>query len=91
VPHFAIDSSNAEPGDEPCTHLTHPERGDPIDALVASLGRRAAETAAVDHVAGPGPPSRDVAERAAWIVARRRTERDRLEHTPPGIGLAAGR
>jgi hypothetical protein len=83
--------ANPEPGDEPCTHLTHPERGDPIDALVASLGRRAAETAAVDHVAGPGPPSRDVAERAAWIVARRRTERDRLEHTPPGIGLAAGR
>jgi ATP-dependent exoDNAse (exonuclease V) alpha subunit len=83
--------ANLEPGDEPCTHLTHPERGNPLDALVASLGRRAAETAAIDHVVGPAPPSRDVAERAAWIVARRRAEREKLEHTAPGIGLAAGR
>jgi ATP-dependent exoDNAse (exonuclease V) alpha subunit len=83
--------ANPEPGDEPCTHLTHPERGDPLDALVASLGRRAAETAAIDHVVGPPPPSRDVADRAAWIVARRRAERDQPGHTAPGIGLVAGR
>jgi hypothetical protein len=83
--------ANPEPGDEPCTHLTHPERGDPLDALVASLARRAAETAAIDHVVGPAPPSSDVAERAAWIVARRRTEHEKLEHTTPRIGLVIGR
>jgi hypothetical protein len=83
--------TNAEHGDEPCTHLTHPERGDPLDALVASLGRRAAETAAIDQAIGPPPPSRDVAARAAWIVARRRAERDQPEHTAPSIGLVAGR
>jgi ATP-dependent exoDNAse (exonuclease V) alpha subunit len=83
--------ANPEPGDEQCTHLTHPERGDPVDVLVASLARRAAETAAIDHVAGPAPPSSDVADRAAWIIARRQAERDQLELTPPGIGLAAGR
>ena len=83
--------ANPEPGDEQCTHLTHPEPGDPLDALVASLGRRAAETAAIDHVVGRGPPSRDVAERAAWIVARRRAEHENLEHTTPGIGLVTGR
>jgi hypothetical protein len=45
--------ANLEPGDEPCTHLTHPERGDAIDPLVASLGRRAAQIAAIDHAIGP--------------------------------------
>jgi hypothetical protein len=83
--------ANPEPSDEPCTHLTHPERGDPVDALVASLAHRAAESAAIDHIVGPAPPSRDVAERAAWIVARRRAEREKREHETPGIGLAAGR
>jgi ATP-dependent exoDNAse (exonuclease V) alpha subunit len=83
--------ANPTSADEQCTHLTHPERGDPIDVLVASLGRRAAENPAIDHAAGPPPPSRDVAERAAWIVARRRAERDGLGQTPPGIGLTAGR
>jgi hypothetical protein len=80
-----------EPGNEQCTHLTHPERQDPVDTLVASLGRNAAETAAIDHVVGPPPPSSDVADRVAWIVARRRAERDKPEHTPPGIGLTANR
>jgi hypothetical protein len=83
--------ANPEPGDEQCTHLTHPERGNPIDALAASLARRAAETAAIDHVAGPPPPSSDVADRAAWIIARRQAEHDQLELTTPGIGLTAGR
>jgi hypothetical protein len=83
--------ANPEPGNEQCAHLTHPERGDPIDALVASLARRAAETAAIDHVVARGPPSSDVAERAAWIVARRRAEHENLEHTTPGIGLVTGR
>ncbi|MEA2057792.1 MAG: hypothetical protein U9O63_03665 [Actinomycetota bacterium] len=83
--------ANPEPGEEPRTHLTHPERGDPVDALVASLARRAAESAAIDQAIGPPPPSRDVADRAAWIIARRRAERDELGQTPRGIGLAAGR
>jgi hypothetical protein len=83
--------ANPDGGDGPCTHLTRSERGDPIDGLVASLDRRAAETAAIDHVVGPAPPSRDVPERVTWIVARRRAERNQPEHTPPGIGLAAGR
>ena len=73
-------------------------------SLVASLGRRAAKTAAVDHTAGerpsvsadidtlgPPPSSSDLAERVTWIVARRRAERNQPEHTAPGIGLAAGR
>jgi hypothetical protein len=80
-----------EPGNHQCTHLTHPEREDPVDTLIASLGRNAAETAAIDHIAGPAPPSSNVAERIDWIVAPRQAETNRLEHTSPGIGLTASR
>jgi len=83
--------ANPTSADEPCTHLTHPEPGDPLDTLAASLSRRTAGNAAIDHVVGPPPPSRDVAARATWIVARRRAERDQPEQTTPGIGLTAGR
>jgi dihydroxyacetone kinase len=76
-----------------------------LDALTASLARSAKQTAAIDHVAGGkasvgmgihggvglAPPSRDVAERVAWIVARHRAEHDQLERRPPGAELAAGR
>ncbi len=96
--------ANPEPDDHQCTHLTHEDRRGALDALTASLGRRAAQTAAIDSLAGerpsvgadidtlgPPPPSSDVAERAAWIVAQRRAERDELEHTAPEIELAAER
>ena len=96
--------ANPKPHHQQCTHLTHPERRDPLDALTASLGRRAAQTAAIDHFAGgrpsdnadidtlgPPPPSSDLLERVAWIVARRRAERDQLERRQPGVELAAGR
>jgi hypothetical protein len=96
--------ANPEHDDEVCTHLTHPERRDAHDTLTASLGRSAAQTAAIDQYAegrpsvgaaidplGPPPPSSDVAERVAWIVARRHAERDEPEHQQPGIQLASGR
>ncbi len=83
--------ANPEPGDEQCTHLTHPHRRDPLHALTASLGRSSTQTAAIDHFVGSAPPSSDVIHRVAWIVARRRAEGDQLERTPPGIELAAER
>ncbi len=83
--------ANPEPGDERCTHLTHLEPKDPLDALTASLGQSSAHAAAIDHFAGSAPPSSEVLERVAWIVARRRAERDQIERTPPGIELAAER
>ena len=96
--------AHPEPDDELCAHLTHPEPRDALDALTAALGRSSTQTAAVDHLAernssvgvdidplGPPPPSSDVAERVAWIVARRRAERDEPERQQPGIQLASGR
>jgi ATP-dependent exoDNAse (exonuclease V) alpha subunit len=80
-----------EPGDEQCTHLTHPDPGDGLDALIASLGRSAAEAAAIDHTTGPGMPNGDDADRVDLIVARIRSQRDAQRRGPPGIGLAAGR
>ncbi len=55
--------------DHQCTHLTHLEGGDVLDALTASLGRSSTQTAAVDQYAGSPPSSSDIAERVAWIVA----------------------
>ncbi|MCH7901784.1 MAG: AAA family ATPase, partial [Acidobacteria bacterium] len=96
--------ADPEPDDEQCTHLTHEDRRDALDALAASLGRSSAHVAAIDHFAGgrpsvgadidtlgPPPSSSDVAERVAWIVARRRAERDEPERQQPGIQLASGR
>ena len=96
--------ADPKPHHEQCTHLTHPEQRDPLDALTASLGRSSAQTAAIDRFAGgrpsvgadidtlgPPPPSSDVLERVAWIVARRRAERDQLERRQPGVELAVGR
>ncbi len=80
-----------EPSDEHCTHLTHEDRRNALDALTSSLGRSSAHAAAIDHVAGSVPPGGDVAERVAWIVAQRRAEREELERTPPDIELAAER
>ena len=77
--------------DRQCTHLTHPEPRDALDALTASLGRSSARTAAIDHLTGTAPPNSDAAERVAWIVARRRAEQNELERTPPDIELAAER
>ncbi len=80
-----------EPSDEHCTHLTHEDRRNALDALTTSLGRSSAHAAAIDHVAGSAAPGGDVAERVAWIVAQRRAEREELERTPPDIELAAER
>ena len=83
--------ANPEPSDEHCTHLTRPEGGEVLDALTASLGRSSAHAAAIDHFAWSAAPGGEVAERVAWIIARRRAERDELERTPPDIELAAER
>ena len=80
-----------EPSDEHCTHLTHEDRRNALDALTVSLGRSSAHAAAIDHVAGSAAPGGYVAERVAWIVAQRRAEREELERTPPDIDLAAER
>ena len=80
-----------EPGDQQCTHLTHPEPRDPLDALAASLDRSSTQTAAVDQIAASPPPSTDVNDRVAWIVAQRRAERGQPQRRPPRIELASGR
>jgi conjugative relaxase-like TrwC/TraI family protein len=90
--------ANPEPDDEGCTHLTHKDRRDTLEVLTVSLGRNAVQTAAIDHIAerrpspgvdidplGPPPPSNDVTERVAWIVARRAAERNELEHRQRGV------
>ncbi|MGB5381026.1 MAG: MobF family relaxase [Acidimicrobiia bacterium] len=83
--------ANPTAGDQECIHVTHPERRDPVDGLTASLDRSTAQTAAVDQIAGTPPPSTDVVEQVAWIVARRHPERDELEPTPAAIETAIGR
>jgi len=83
--------ANPEHADEGCTHLTHPDRREAFDALTTSLDRSSAQTAAIDHFAGSAPPSSDVAERIAWIVARRRAEHDQPERQQTGVKLDVGR
>ena len=78
-----------EPGDQQCTHLTHPEPRDPLDVLSASLGRSSTQTAAIDQIVASDPPSTDIIDRVALIAARRRAERDQPQRRPPGIELAA--
>ena len=84
-------TANPEPADEHCTHLTHGQREDALDELAASLSRSAAQAAAIDLVAESLPPGSDVVEQVAWIVARRRAERDELEPQQPGVEPASGR
>ncbi|MCH8899158.1 MAG: AAA family ATPase [Acidobacteria bacterium] len=83
--------ANPEPGAEPCTHLSHPDRRDPLDALTASLGRSSTQTAAIDQVVGSPPPSSEVLERVAWIVAQRHAAQNQLGRSTHGIKLAAER
>ncbi len=83
--------TNPEPDDELCAHLPHPEPTDALDALTSSLDRSSTQTAAIDHIVGPPPPSSDVAERVAWIVTQRRAERNELERMSSAIELAAER
>ncbi len=93
--------TNPQPADEQCTHLTHQGHHDALDRLTATLNRGSAQTAAIDHPGptltddvdplGPPPPSRDVAARVAWQIAKRQTQRDETERQTPGPDLAAGR
>jgi hypothetical protein len=93
--------TDLEPGDEPCTHITHQGRHDPLDGLTAALNRISTQTAAIDHAGptvtdeidplGPPPPSADVAARIAWQIAKRQTERDSTQRQTPGLDLAVGR
>jgi ATP-dependent exoDNAse (exonuclease V) alpha subunit len=83
--------ADPKPDDEGCTHLTHEDRSDALDALTVSLDRSSAQVAAIDHILGSPPPSSDVAERVAWIAARRTAERERLERMPPDVDLAVER
>jgi hypothetical protein len=90
-----------DPADEQCTHLTHQGQQDPLDELTVALSHSSAQVAAIDHAQpepgddidpfGPPPPSRDIAARAAWLIAKHQSERDAAERQTPGLDLAAGR
>jgi ATP-dependent exoDNAse (exonuclease V) alpha subunit len=80
-----------QPGDDQCTHLTHPDRKGVLNALTRSLGRSSAQDAAIDHLAAAGPPSSNIAERVDWIVAQHQAETNTLDHPRPGIGHATQR
>jgi hypothetical protein len=89
-----------EPEDHECTHLARPDRRDALEVLTASLARSSTQTAAIDQylesssrgdiefLTSP-PPSSDVGERVAWIVAQRRAGRNQLERSTHGIEGAA--
>ncbi|MEE9298302.1 MAG: hypothetical protein V3V29_04625, partial [Acidimicrobiia bacterium] len=76
-----------EPEDEECAHLAHrsPEAATVLERIV---GRTSAQMAGIDHGGhqprhpedldslGPPPPSRDVAARATWLMARRKITQD---------------
>jgi hypothetical protein len=93
--------TNPQPADEQCTHLTHQGHHDALDRLTAALNRGSAQSAAIDHPGpastddidplGPPPPSRDVAARVAWQIAKHQTQRDETERQTPGPDLAVGR
>ena len=80
-----------QPGDDQCTHLTHPDRKGVLNALTRSLGRSSTQDAAIDHLAAAGPPSSNIAERVDWIVAQHQAETNTLDHPRPGIGHATQR
>jgi len=87
--------------DEQCTHLTHQGRHDALERLTSTLNRGSAQVAAIDHPGpaqsddidplGPPPPSRDVAARAAWQIAKRQVERSATQQQATGLDLAVGR
>jgi hypothetical protein len=93
--------TNTEPADEQCTHLTHQGHQDALDRLTADLNHSRARTAAIDHAGptltdhidplGPPPPSRDIAARVDWQIAKRQTQRNETQRQTPGLDLAAGR
>jgi hypothetical protein len=93
--------TNPQHAEEQCTHLTHHGHRDALDTLVAALNRASTQTAAIDHTGlaptgdidpyGPPPPSRDIAARAAWQIAKRQTERAEAERQTPGPDRAVGR
>jgi hypothetical protein len=89
-----------EPEDHECIHLARPDRRDALELLTASLARSSTQTAAIDQyfesssrgdidTLASAPPSSDVAERVAWIVAQRRAEPNQLERSTHGIDVAA--
>jgi ATP-dependent exoDNAse (exonuclease V) alpha subunit len=90
-----------EPGEEQCTHLTHTSQQDALDGFTAALNRGSTQIAASDHAGpeltddldrfGPPPPSRDVAARVAWQVAKRQADRNEASRQRRGLDLAAGR
>ena len=93
--------ANPEPADEHCTHLTHQSPHDQVNSLIAAINRSSTQTAAID-ISDPvhgddidpfsqPPPNSDVADRVAWQIAKRQTERDIAQQETRGIGLAAGR
>ncbi len=93
--------TNPQPADEQCTHLTHPGHHDPVDVLIAALGRSRSQAAAIDQAGptqsddldslGPPPPSSDIAARVDWQIAKRQMERAEAERQAPGDDLAIGR
>jgi hypothetical protein len=90
-----------EPGEEQCTHLTHTSQQDALDGFTTALNRGSTQIAASDHAGpeltddldrfGPPPPSRDVAARVAWQVAKRQADRNEASRQRRGLDLAAGR
>ena len=74
-----------------CTHLTHPDRRNPLDALATSLNRSSTQTAAIDQIVEPPPPSSDITERVAWITARHQAQHDELGPMPAALEIASGR
>jgi ATP-dependent exoDNAse (exonuclease V) alpha subunit len=93
--------TNVGPADEQCTHLTHQGHHDALESLTATLNRNSTQIAAIDHPDrtltdgidpfGLPPPSRDIAARVAWQIAKHQTERNATQRQAPGLDLAAGR
>ena len=91
-----------QPNDDQCAHLAYVQHRDAVQALTSGLNRSNTQTAAIDRTTGlivpddidslgPPPPSSDVAARVAWLVARRRLQREDPQRRPPGVELAVGR
>ena len=93
--------TNRQHEDEQCTHLTHQDHHDGLECLTASLNRSSTQIAATDHAGltptddidpyGPPPPSRDIAARVAWQIAKRQTQRDETQRQAPYVTRAFGR